>query len=97
MSYALKSALGIVAAAALTVGLGSQSAEARCRTCKAPSKTIVKTQYKYSTVRQVRNVSRYKDVYRIHYFVKVSKTVSRAEFMRFKQSCKGACALAGKR
>lgn len=93
MSYALKSVLAL-AAATLVFASGGR-AEAACVTCKKPSKVIAgKTQIKYSTVRRYRNVTKYRDVYRIHYFVKVTRTVSRAEFLRFQASCKGACALA---
>lgn len=91
-AYALKTAAAL-AAIGLAVATAAP-AEARCARCKVPSKTVTKTQMKQSTVRQVRNVVRYKDVYRIHYYVKVSRTVSRAEFERFKRSCKGACTLA---
>lgn len=93
MSYALKSVLALSAAALVVMSTGA--AEAACASCRKPSKVVAgKTQVKYSTVRQYRNVTTYRDVYRIHYFVKVTKTVSRAEFLRFKASCKGACALA---
>ena len=96
MSYVVKSALALAAAALVAASAGT--ADAACATCRKPGKVVAgKTQVKYSTVRQYRNVNQYRDVYRIHYFVKVTKTVSRAEFLRFKASCKGACALAGKR
>lgn len=93
-AFASKFALAIGAAAALFAVSAVSAAEARCARCKPAAKTIHKTQYKYSTVRQVRNVTRYRDVYRIHYFVKRTKLVSRAEFERFRRSCKQACVLA---
>lgn len=94
MSNVFKAALALTAAVALVAATGIASTDAACTKCRPASKTIYKTKYKYTTVRQVRNLTKYKDVYRVHYFVKKTKVVTRAEYERFKRSCKDACVLA---
>lgn len=75
MAYALKSALAVVAAAALA-SLAVGPAAAQCKTCGKPGKLIAgKTTKSSSTVRPNRTIVRYRDVRKTRVVGVVNKVV----------------------
>ena len=57
-------AAGVTAA---VFAVSSVPADARCNSCQHASRTIVKTNYNYKTVQQVRHVTKYRDVTQVRH------------------------------